>query len=305
MNRFARMGMAWAAGLLLSGQAMAWNVFPYGDDQALKWGSNTIGTPGGIVTWSLIGDGTGIADGAPDGIHGSSQLGSLFSAIDAAYGSGTSLNALQRAFDSWSAVANVKFVQVSETGSVPLGAGYASVGGSVIGDIRIGAYAVDGFSGAVGYAPKPNGGTTLEGDVVFNIGAAFQAVPAGAAEGSFYDVYLNPSPTDSPDKDGWYHNDLQSLFAHELGHAIGLAHSTEPAALMCGWVDDDFDGSLCNWNPTEQTNWQIPLVRLPTPDDVAGAQYLYGAAPVPEPGSYLLMLAGLGVLLSARRKAGR
>ncbi len=26
---------------------------------------------------------------------------------------------------------------------------------------------------------------------------------------------------------------------------------------------------------------------------------------VPEPGSYLLMLAGLGVLLSARRKAGR
>ena len=35
--------------------------------------------------------------------------------------------------------------------------------------------------------------------------------------------YLAPAP-----------NGLQNMIAHELGHAIGLDHNSEPATLMCG-----------------------------------------------------------------------
>jgi hypothetical protein len=40
-----------AVAILIAGAATACNVFPFGANQALKWGaSNPLGTPGGIVT---------------------------------------------------------------------------------------------------------------------------------------------------------------------------------------------------------------------------------------------------------------
>lgn len=285
---------------LLSGQAMAYNVFSYGVDQALKWGDNTIGTPGGVVTWSLMPDGTGLDPSTPAGISGTSSLSSVFSLIDNAYGSGTAMSALQSAFSHWSSVANISFVQVSETGSVPFSSAYSAVGSNVIGDIRIGAYDISGFSGAVGYAAPPNGGTTLEGDILFNLNVAYQVTPG--AEGSLQPVWLNPSPTNSPTHDGWYHNDLEGLFAHELGHALGLAHSDVASSLMCGYVSPSFDGSACAYNP-QAPDYTIPVNRVPDADDVAGIQYLYGAPPVPEPETYLMLLAGLGMMgFVARRR---
>lgn len=42
-----------------SGSASAFNLFLLDDEHALKWGGDTLlGTPGGIVTWRLIPDGT-------------------------------------------------------------------------------------------------------------------------------------------------------------------------------------------------------------------------------------------------------
>ena len=284
----------------LSGSALAYNVFSYDTDQALKWGDNTIGTPGGVVTWSLMPDGTGLDASTPTGISGTSQLGSLIGMIDTAYGTGAAMGALQNAFGYWSSVANISFVQVTETGSVPFSASYAAVGANVVGDIRIGAYNISGFSGAVGYAPAPNGGTTLEGDIIFNLDVAYQM--AAGSEGDEYYLYPWPSPTQSPSRDGWYHNDFEGLFVHELGHALGLAHTNVPSALMCGYVDASFDGSTCAYFDQLPYDSLVPINRIPDADDIAGAQFLYGA-PVPEPETYALMLAGLGLVgFAARRR---
>ena len=289
-------GIALAA---LCSPALAYNVFPYGTDQALKWGDNTVGTPGGVVTWSLMLDGNGLDTSSPAGISGTSQLGSLINMIDTAYGSGAAMGALQNAFDYWSSVANISFVQVTETGFVPFSASYASVGADVIGDIRIGAYNISGFSGAVGYAPPPNGGTTLEGDIIFNLDVAYQM--ASGNEGDDYYLYPWPSPTAPASKDGWYHNDFEGLFVHELGHALGLAHTNVSSALMCGYVDAGFDGSACAYLDQPPYDGLVPINRIPDADDIAGIQYIYGA-PVPEPETWAMLLAGLGLMGFAVRR---
>jgi hypothetical protein len=292
---------------VMCGPATAYNVFEYSGDptHALKWGEGTdpnrIGTAGGIVTWSLMADGAGLDASTPAGISGESSLGSLMSMIDTAYGSGTALTLIQSAFDHWSAVANITFVQVQENAATPLAfsAPYSAVGSTIVGDIRIGAYAISGYSGAVGYAPAPNGGTTLEGDVLFNLNAAFQVAPGN--QGDPFAVYQWPSPTNPGVQDGWYHNDFEGLFAHELGHALGLAHSTDPTALMCGYVDAGFDGSACAWNA--DANGLAPINRIPGADDVAGIQHLYG--PVPEANALWLMVAGSPLLWMRRRASAR
>lgn len=273
----------------LAAPAAAYNVFTYGNNEALKWGpSNTVGTPGGIVTWSLMPDGTALDPVNTQGLgmSGTSDLASVFTQVG---GAAAALAALQQGFDAWESVANVQFVQVGEAGALAFAADPG--GPAVVGHIRVGAFAIAGFAGAVGFAPPPNGGTTLEGDIIFNVANRF-GLPAGN-EGDAYALYPPPS--------GFYLNDFAGLFTHELGHALGLAHSDVPSAVMCGYVGSAFDGSACAWADPDQ-NGMAPITRIPKPDDVAGIQYLYGAAPVPEPGSALLLGAGAAVLLALRRR---
>lgn len=274
--------------------ALAYNVFSLDASHALKWGDNTVGTSGGVVTWSLMADGTGLDASAPTGLHGTSSLGGLLNMIDNAYGSGTAHTLMTQAFGYWSSVANIRFVEVTETGTVPFSAPSADVGANIIGDIRIGAYDIDGFSGAVGYAPPPNGGTTLEGDILFNFNVAYQVVDG--TDGNSYGLYPFPSPTNSPAQDGWYHNDFLGLFVHELGHALGLAHTDVASAVMCGYVDSNFDGSACAYYDQPPFDGLAPINHQPDTDDIAGIQYLYGATPVPEPGTYFMFAAGLALL---------
>jgi len=133
------------------GPAAAYNVFPLGPGEALKWGSNSVGTTGGVVTWSLMPDGTALDPSTAGlGMSGNSDLSSVFAQVG---GRALALASIQQAFNAWSAVADIQFVQVAESGSLPFGAPYG--GAPVVGSIRIGAFAIAGFTGAVGYAPPP------------------------------------------------------------------------------------------------------------------------------------------------------
>jgi len=272
--------------------AAAFTYYPTGPTTASKWGSNTVGTASGVVTWSLMADGTGQDPSvASFGWTGNSDLASVFAQVG---GQAAAVAAIQTAFNAWSSVANITFVQVAESGSLPFGAAYGSP--AVVGSIRIGAFAFASgdFTGAVGYTPPPNGGTTLEGDVIFNLSNRF-GIPAGG-EGTLYDLY--PPPT------GFYLNDFAGLFAHEIGHALGLGHSDVTTGLMCGYQSPSFDGSQCYWADPDGDS-MAPITRMPKADDIAGIQFLYGA-PVPEPGTWAMWLAGVGVVASMawrRRKA--
>lgn len=290
---WARHGVAVATVCCFITPAGAFNVHPSGPGMASKWGSNTVGTPGGVVTWSLMADGTAQDPSVAGlGFVGNSSLSGVFAQVG---GQAAALASIQAAFAAWEAVANISFVQVTESGGLPFGAAYGSP--AVVGSIRIGAFAFapGDFTGAVGYTPPPNGGTTLEGDVIFNSNNRF-GLPAGG-EGTLYNLY--PGPT------GAYLNDFGGLVAHEIGHALGLAHTDVSTALMCGYVDGAFDGSQCYWADPDR-DWMAPITRLPKLDDILGIQYLYGApAPVPEPGTWALWLGGLALLGQFTRRRTR
>lgn len=228
------------------------HAFVLGPSVPGKWGPGPAGT-GATVSWSLMGSGIS-CDGSFEAVGCTTT--SLASFMPTGWKA-----ELEAAFAAWSSVADLVFVEVADSGDA-MGADAPGTSG----DIRIAGHLFDGPSGTLahGYYPPANGGTTA-GDIHFDTTEAWKI----GFGGSGIDIF--------------------QVFAHELGHALGLGHepTTGETALMNPFYTEAFSG--------------------PQADDIAGMVALYGEpdtgpTPTPTPGSILLIAAGLLGLRFAKQK---
>ena len=248
------------------------SLFAYdtiGNGYGSKWGEDPNAGTGAIVTWGYMPDGTTLdPNGFPFNyaITGTSNITAIRNSVDVNYGASAFNQAIQNAFNTWSAVANITFVGPITDPGLPVGSTNA-----ITPNIRIGAFqAVPGqffdHGSAIGLGPPGPSGAAFfpeSGDVIFNVAGIGTQRPYQIAPGT-EDV----TPVDVYD----FGDDVEGVFLHELGHAaIGLNHprwagsNPDQRVMYVG----DFD------NPSAPYCCQA-LNRQLDPDDIAAAQYVYG-----------------------------
>ena len=251
--RFASHLLAAALMMVCAAPALAdWVKFGSGG-WGSKWDDPVHPNPA-TVTWGFVPDGTAMHANFPltPEVVGTSNITQLRNQVDGVYGAGAFNAALQRAFATWHAVSGITFVGPVADPGLAMGAPTATTP-----DIRVSAFnpvPASGFSwvAAVGYGPPGNDlffPDAIAGDIVFNLAQTF-IIPAGG-EGT---------PI------GILGNDVENLFLHELGHAaMGLGHpALGPGEVM-------YVGANC-----------CTLInREPSPDDIEGAQSVYGLSSIP------------------------
>ena len=195
-----------------------------------RWGSGGVGS-GATVTYSFM-------EQAPS--YASTSDTSGFAALSA-----TQRDAVRQAFAAWSSVANIFFVETSDSANSGQG-----------GSIRIG---TNRQSSSAAYAYYPTGSLYDDGG----------------------DIYLaNNTATNASPTPGTYG---YLTILHEIGHAIGLKHpgnynatggGGEPPYLSS--AEDNYRYTLMSYNkhPSLGLNG---LTTGPALYDIAAAQYLYGA----------------------------
>lgn len=133
---------------------------------------------------------------------------------------------IRAAFEAWEDIANIDFVEVADSANS---------------DIRLGWDFIDGMNGTVGEAAY-----------------SYFISPTGFDTFDFAEIRFDTSEIWSTDPN--YVGSAVNFFAvalHEIGHALGLDHSTNPDTIMYF-----------------QTNATVDLTSF----DIAGAQAIYGAA---------------------------
>ncbi len=174
-----------------------------------------------VVTISFMPDGTNIAG----------KTSNLMAAFNAKFGSAaTWQNVVLRAAQSWAQQANINFAVVPDNGAA-VGSGSYQQGDPGFGDIRIGGYNYGNSTLASAFMPPPVNNFSAAGDFHFNTGQAFNI-------NKIYDLF--------------------TVATHELGHTLGLRHSSVFASQM-----------YANYNGIKSA--------LAT-DDISGIRSIYGGA---------------------------
>ncbi len=179
-----------------------------------KWGSSTMGTSGGTVTYSFMGNGIDLSSEPNSTRFGTSAAITSLPGFQACF-----ITDIQMAFAAWQAVSNIRFVQVTDNG-----AAFNTSG--AMGDIRIGAHAFDARYGVLAHAYFPYPGISGAGDLHFDSAENWTCNTSGV--------------------------DIGIVALHEIGHSLGLNHeSTGTVAVMAPYYNtgltalqsDDIRGS--------------------------------------------------------------
>jgi len=229
-------------------------------------------SPGG-ATWSVLPAGLTLDADLADGSGGVVDLGHHFLAQTGDFDllldtPGRELEMIEQVLDTWASVSGFSNLGRVTDGGGAIGSPDPS---AAVGDIRIGVIELLA-SDSLAHTFRPS--TT-------------QLVPSGGSVGGDMHIDRDRIWIDDPDDTHPRNSldfDLYTVLLHEMGHALGLGHSSSPEAVMFG----------------SYTGGRRELAL----DDILGIQSIYGPPPVPEPGTLSCVWGGIvGIALWRRRCA--